>query len=76
MIFGLDKMAKQDWRKTMHNGWTNDKNLNKIRIKYEDGGSYAMYLYDKNWKVIKIKNFPFHKSHNRLKETIKFMIKN
>ena len=50
----------KDWRKTRQDGWTNDKTLEKIRIHYEDGGIYAFYLYDENWNVIKIKNFPFH----------------
>jgi hypothetical protein len=58
-------MARKDWRETRIDGWTNDKNLHKIRIHYEDGGIYSFNLYDKNWRVIKIKNFPFHKGHNK-----------
>ena len=53
-------MALQDWRNTMPDGWTNDKNLNKIRIRYEDSSICSFYLYDKNWRCRKIKNFPFH----------------
>lgn len=53
------------WKKTRPDGWTNTKNLNKIRIHYEDGGIYAFYLYDKNWRTIKIKNFPSHKGKSQ-----------
>ena len=52
-------MALKDWKPTMQDGWTNDKNLHKIRIHYEDAG-YSFNLYDKNWRRIKIKNFPYH----------------
>jgi len=58
-------MAIKDWRETMQDGWTNDKNWDKIRIHYEDGGKYAFYLYDKDWKVKKIKNFPSYNSYQK-----------
>ena len=67
-------MALKDWKKTMPDGWTNNKNLNKIRIRYEND-MYAFYLYDKNWRSKKIKNFPFYKGSAAFKYAMNYMRK-
>ena len=58
-------MALKDWRETTTDGWTNDKNLHKIRLHYEDSGIYSFNVYDKNWRRIKIKNFPDYNGHSK-----------
>jgi predicted RecB family nuclease len=62
-------MALKEWRETRQDGWTNDRTLHKIRVQYEDGGIYSFDLYDKSWRLIKIKNFPSHKGQS---EAIKY----